>query len=155
MVSFLGFLFYTHCVERVIKERNVFDFLAFYLDMSSDPCYILCIRKSFISHMSLEKLHRMIQHTKQDAKVGLAYMKWNEVQDMWRQEGKREGKQEGTILFAIKIVKKMLKQNHSMEEISQFTELPIHLAKKIVGQINVHPEWDGEQILKGIQEQEK
>lgn len=112
---------------------------------------------------NLEKLHRMVQHTKQDAKVGLAYMKWNEIRDMWwqegklegRREGKQEGKQEGTILFAIKIVKKMLQQNQSMEEISQFTELPPHLAKKIVRQINVHPEWDGEQILKGIQEQEK
>lgn len=70
-----------------------------------------------VCNENLEKIHEIVQHTKQDAKVGLAYMKWNEIQSMWRQEGKQEGiregrqegmrkgkqegKQEGKILFAI------------------------------------------------------
>lgn len=96
-----------------------------------------------VCNADLEKLHKMVQHTKQDAKVGLAYMKWNEIQSMWRQEGR--------LMFAITIVQKLWRQNESLEEISQFTELPVDLTKEIVNQIGIHPEWDGEQVLESIQ----
>lgn len=99
-----------------------------------------------VCNENIEKLHKIVQHTKQDAKVGLAYMKWNEIQSMWRKEGIQEGK----VLFAITIMRKMLNQNQTPEEISQFTELPIELTKEIADQICIHPEWGEEQIFETV-----
>ena len=96
---------------------------------------------------SIRRLHEMVQHTKQDAKVGLAYMKWYEIESMCREEGRKEGE----LLFAITIIRNLVHQNQSVEDISRLTELPCTLIKEIEEQLNSHPEWDNEQVLAGVQ----
>lgn len=43
----------------------------------------------------LERLHKMVMGVKSDKEVGLAYMKWYEIEKRIRTEGKAEGKTEG------------------------------------------------------------
>ena len=100
---------------------------------------------------SIRRLHEMVQHTKQDAKVGLAYMKWYEIESMCREEGRKEGKKVGELLFAITIIRNLVRQNQSEEDISKLTGLPCTVIKEILEQLNSHPEWDNEQVLAGIQ----
>ena len=95
---------------------------------------------------SIRRLHEMVQHTKQDAKVGLAYMKWYEIESMCREEGRKEGE-----LVVVTILRNLVRQNYSVEEISHLTELPCTVIKEIEEQLNSHPEWDNEQVLAGIQ----
>ena len=99
---------------------------------------------------SIRRLHEMVQHTKQDAKAGLAYMKWYEIESMCREEGREEERKERH-LFTIKIIKNLVSRNESTEEISQLTELPYTLIEKVVEQFKLHPEWDNEQILEKIE----
>ncbi|HAP14972.1 MAG TPA: hypothetical protein DCR07_02560 [Lactococcus sp.] len=99
-----------------------------------------------VCNESIRRLHEMVQHTKQDAKVGLAYMKWYEIENMCREEGRKEGE-----LVVITILRNLVRQNYSVEEISHLTELPCTVIKEIEEQLNSHPEWDNEQVLAGIQ----
>ncbi len=96
-----------------------------------------------VCNESIRRLHEMVQHTKQDAKAGLAYMKWYEIETMCREEGE--------FLFAIKMVRKLLQEQQTIDKISQLTELPYTLIEKIMEQLNLHPEWDNEQILEKIE----
>ena len=104
-----------------------------------------------VCNESIRRLHEMVQHTKQDAKAGLAYMKWYEIESMCREEGRKEGKKVGELLFAITIIRNLVRQNQSEEDISKLTGLPCTVIKEILEQLNSHPEWDNEQVLAGIQ----
>lgn len=107
-----------------------------------------------VCNESIKKLHEMVQHTKQDAKAGVSYMKWYEIQSMCREEGREEGKAEGEISVCIRVVRKMLQKQQSPEEISQFLEMPVSQIEEIGKQLNVHSEWSNEQILEEIRKQE-
>lgn len=43
-----------------------------------------------VCNETIRKLHEMVQKTKQDAKAGVSYMKWCEIQSMCREEGREE-----------------------------------------------------------------
>lgn len=43
-----------------------------------------------VCNEKIRKLHEMVQHTKQDVKMGVSYMKWYEIQSMCREEGREE-----------------------------------------------------------------
>ena len=80
---------------------------------------------------SIRRLHEMVQHTKQDAKAGLAYMKWYEIESMCREEGREEGKKEGEY----KIICNMLRDSQSPEIISKYTEQPIEYIYQVQRQM--------------------
>lgn len=102
-----------------------------------------------VSNENIEKLHQMVQHTKQDAKAGLAYMKLIEIRDMWQEEGKRQGE----LLSHIKIIKKL--QNQTPGELSDLTGQSLDFTEKIIDAIREHPEWSAEQVLEKVQSQHR
>ena len=76
-------------------------------------------------------------------KRGWLILKWYEIETMCREEGE--------FLFAIKMVRNLLQEQQTIDKISQLTELTINMTEKIAEQINLHPEWDNEQILEKIE----
>ena len=95
-------------------------------------------------HMSFEKLHKMVQHTKQDAKAGLAYMKWYEIKQLAQEEGE--------LLAIIKLVKKMLQQGWDVVEIADLVERPVEWIKKVEKVVRAHTDWNEEEISQTLTE---
>lgn len=72
----------------------------------------------------LTRLHEMVMGVKSDREVGLAYMKWYEIEKRIREEGKDEGKAEG-------------KAEAIMELLEDIGAIPKELEKQIQEQKNL------------------
>ena len=72
----------------------------------------------------LTRLHEMVMGVKSDREVGLAYMKWYEIEKRIREEGKDEGKAEG-------------KAEAIMELLEDIGVIPKELEKQIQEQKNL------------------
>ena len=106
--------------------------------------YMEDTRESNVCNDSIEKLHKMVQHTKQDAKAGLAYMKWYEIKQLAQEEGE--------LLAIIKLVKKMLQQGWDVVEIADLVERPVEWIKKVEKVVRAHPDWNEEEISHALTE---
>ena len=100
-------------------------------DLSELLRYMEDTTEKNVCNENIRRLHEMVQHTKQDAKAGLAYMKWYEIESMCREEGREEGKKEGEY----KIICNMLRDSQSPEIISKYTEQPIEYIYQIQRQM--------------------
>ena len=100
-------------------------------DLSELLRYMEDTTEKNVCNENIRRLHEMVQHTKQDAKAGLAYMKWYEIESMCREEGREEGKKEGEY----KIICNMLRDSQSPEIISKYTEQPIEYIYQVQRQM--------------------
>jgi len=64
----------------------------------------------------LTRLHEMVMGVKSDREVGLAYMKWYEIEKRVREEGRIEGKAEGKVEGKAEDIMELLEEVGAISE---------------------------------------
>ena len=73
----------------------------------------------------MKDIHDMVTQVKRNAEVSREYMKWAEIQRMWKQEGYDEGIQNGIALEFQNTVMRLLGKGMTETEIAQLLDRDI------------------------------